>query len=368
MKKKIFNIIGIVCFFAFMISFGAACFLMEPVDILVSERRKAAQFPEFSIESVMDKTFFDDLEEFITDQFPLRDAFRSIKANIQLRLLNQKDNNGVYTVDGHISELDSVLNEESVKNAADKLNSVYEKYLSTANAKVYYSVIPDKNYFLAEKNGYPAMDYEKMLDIYTSSVKNMEYIDIFDCLEADSYFKTDSHWKQEKLDAVIGRFSEKMGFTAKPVNTYSSETIPDFKGVYAPRLAMESLSDEIICLSSEATNKASVFNLETNKTTIGVYDRAKLSGNDKYDVFLSGAAALLTVENPLAESEKELVIFRDSFGSSLAPLMLEGYSKITLVDLRYISSQIIGEYVDFENSDILFIYNTQILNESTMLK
>ena len=111
-----------------------------------------------------------------------------------------------------------------------------------------------------------------------------------------------------------------------------------------------------------------VYNLEPDKTTVGVYDRAKLKGNDKYDVYLSGAAALLTVENTLASSKKELVVFRDSFGSSLAPLLLEGYSKITLVDLRYFSSQLLGEYVDFTNADVLFIYNTQIINQSSLLK
>ena len=368
MSKRIQKIVCIVCFAAFAVALGLTCFLKEPVQILVSERRKAAQFPELSVEAIMDKSFFDGLEEFLMDQFPFRDGFRSVKAGIQLKLLGQKDNNGVYTADGHISEIHTKLSEGSVQNAADKLNSVYEKYIAGANAKVYYSVIPDKNFYIAEKNGYPDLDYDKMIEIYTAGVKNMEYIDIFDCLEADSYYLTDSHWKQEKLSGVINALSKKMGFDAKPVDSYQAETLSDFQGVYAPRLAMGGQSDKIVCLNSATTESALVYNLETNKTTVGVYDRAKLDGNDKYDVFLSGAAALLTVENPLAKEKRELVIFRDSFGSSLAPLMLERYSKITLVDLRYISSQILGDYVNFENCDVLFIYNTQLINESTMLK
>ena len=69
---------------------------------------------------------------------------------------------------------------------------------------------------------------------------------------------------------------------------------------------------------------------------------------------------VLTIENHSALQKRELVVFRDSFGSSLVPLLLEGYSKITVVDIRYISPQILGEYVDFTNCDVLFIFNTLI--------
>ncbi len=366
---KIKKTISILCFVLFIFSLGIACFVKEPVQVLVSERRKAAQFPEFSVEALMDKSFFSGLEDYLADQFPLRDAFRSVKAAIQLKVLNQSDNNGIYTAEGHISELDYTLSEGSVENAAKKLNTIYNKYISGKGANCYFSVVPDKNYYLAEKNGYPALDYGRMLEIYISGVENMEYIDIFDCLTLDDYYKTDSHWKQESIGKVIEKLGDKMGFDAKPAGYYTSEKLADFEGVYAPRLAISNgFADEIITLNSPATDAAKVYNLETGKTAVGVYDKSKLEGNDKYDVYLQGAAALLTVENPLASEKRELVIFRDSFGSSLAPLMLESYSKITLVDLRYVSSQILGEFVDFSGCDVLFIYNTQILNQSSLLK
>ena len=368
MSKKIQYAACILCFAVFILALGLACFLKEPVDVLESERRKAAQFPEFSVEGVMDKSYFDSIEDFLADQFPMRDTFRNIKATIQLKLLAQKDNNGNYIADGHISELDDKLNIASVEKAAEKLNSIYDKYIAGKNAKCYFSVVPDKNYFLAEKNGYPALDYGKMISVYTSGVKNMEYIDIFDTLTIDDYYTTDSHWKQENIGKVVEKLGSQMNFEAKPYDFYTAEKITDFKGVYSSRLAAGDMKDEIICLHSDATKNAKVHNLETNKTTLGVYDMSKLESGDKYDIYLSGAAALLTVENPLAKEKRELVIFRDSFGSSLAPLMLESYSKITIIDLRYISSQILGNYVNFENSYVLFIYNTQILNQSSLLK
>ena len=74
------------------------------------------------------------------------------------------------------------------------------------------------------------------------------------------------------------------------------------------------------------------------------------------------------MENPKGPAGKELVLFRDSFDSSLAPLQLDGYSKITLVDLRYVFSHTLGQYVDFTDQDVLFLYSSLLLNNSLALK
>ncbi|MBQ4603794.1 MAG: hypothetical protein IJB16_04245 [Clostridia bacterium] len=366
--RKFRNIFSIAFFVIFVFAISASFIFKEPISVLASERRKAAQFPEFSAEKVIDKSFFDGVEDYLTDQFPLRDKFRAIKAAVQLKIFNQKDNNGTYFVDGHISEIDETLSETSVENAAKKINAIYEKYLRNKNNRVFYSVIPDKNYFLAEKNGYPSYDYHKMTEILNNNIENMEYIDIFDCLTIDDYYKTDSHWKQENLSAVVEKLGEKMGFDAIEMSEYTPENLGDFSGVYSSRLALGFDPDKLICMRNEATDSAVVYNVETQKEHIGVYDTEKMMKNDKYDVFFSGAVPVISAVNPLNPDGKELVIFRDSFGSSLSPLLLGSYGKITLVDTRYISSQILGEYVDFENCDVLFIYNTQLINQSSMLK
>ena len=90
----------------------------------------------------------------------------------------------------------------------------------------------------------------------------------------------------------------------------------------------------------------------------------KAYGKDPYQMFLSGSISLMTIENPNATTDKELIIFRDSFGSSITPLLVEGYAKITLVDIRYIIPDRLGGFVNFEGSDVLFLYSTLVLNNS----
>ena len=78
-------------------------------------------------------------------------------------------------------------------------------------------------------------------------------------------------------------------------------------------------------------------------------------------MFLSGSVSLLTIENPNAKTDRELVIFRDSFASSLAPLLLDGYAKITLVDIRYLPSARLGSFLTFTDQDVLFLYSVNVL-------
>ena len=62
------------------------------------------------------------------------------------------------------------------------------------------------------------------------------------------------------------------------------------------------------------------------------------------------------------------MIFRDSFASSLAPLLLDGYAKITLVDIRYLPSVRLGSFLTFIDQDVLFLYSVNVLNTSATIK
>ena len=75
----------------------------------------------------------------------------------------------------------------------------------------------------------------------------------------------------------------------------------------------------------------------------------------------------MTIENPNAP-EKELIIFRDSFASSLAPLLLPYYKKITLIDLRYGDIEKMEPLVDFKKADVIFLYSTLTINNAHLLK
>ena len=125
--------------------------------------------------------------------------------------------------------------------------------------------------------------------------------------------------------------------------------------------------EQMVVLKSAALSRCRVFDFMTGEYTEG-YNMDKLESPDLYDVFLSGGQPILTIENPNGNPEKELVIFRDSFGSALAPLLVSDYGKVTLVDLRYLPSDQLGYYLTFDRQDVLFLYSTLILNNGRSLK
>lgn len=109
------------------------------------------------------------------------------------------------------------------------------------------------------------------------------------------------------------------------------------------------------------------YNYETKKYT-DIYDYTKINSLDKYDIYLSGAVPIIDIINNNTSSDKELIVFRDSYGSSLIPLLIEGYKKITVIDIRYISSKILNKYIDFNDQDVLFMYSILTINNSFSIR
>ncbi|MCI5702879.1 MAG: DHHW family protein [Erysipelotrichaceae bacterium] len=156
-----------------------------------------------------------------------------------------------------------------------------------------------------------------------------------------------------------------MNFTIS--DNYKVEKIVDFLGVYAGQLPIKNDYESINILVSDSTKNSKVYNYENNKTT-DVYDLTKKDSIDKYDIYLSGAVPLITITNDAALNDRELIVFRDSYGSSLVPLFTSGYKKITVVDTRYISPKILDQYIGFNDQDVLFLYSTLLINNSSSLK
>ena len=337
-------------------------------DISDSERRKLAQMPEITVDSILSGNFMTKFEEFTLDQFPLRDAFRQLKARFHYNVLRQGDNNNIYVADGYAAKLEYPLNETSVSSAMEKFDSLYETYLAGTNCNFFVSIVPDKGLYLAEANGYPAMDYNTMFSTVASSMDWAQFVDVSDLLAVSDYYRTDTHWRQERLHDVAKRICEAMGvsgFAAEELTQTAVER--PFYGVYYGQAALPMEPETMYYLTGEVLENCTVYNFETGKTT-AVYDMEKLRSRDLYDIYLSGAAALLEITNPAGASGKELVVFRDSFGSSLIPLLLKDYAKITVVDTRYIAPQLLEQYLQFENQDVLFLYSSLILNSSSALK
>ena len=351
-----------------VIFFGVSviCWIKPSTEYSVTERRKLEQFPKLTLENVAEGTFMTDFEDYTLDQFPLRDGFRSLKAWVSQNIFRKSDNNDIYIEDGYAVKMEYPMKEESLVYAGERFQKIYNNYLKDSGSDIYLSIVPDKNYFLAEQSGHLSMDYDRLYEIMQEEMPYAEYIDITGLLEIEDYYKTDVHWRQENLVDIASEIAGAMGTTLK--GNYESKTLEDdFYGVYFGQSALNLPGEKLTFLTNETLEQCSVYNYE-NDQTLGIYDLEKAKGDDPYEIFLSGPVSLLKIENPEAETDRELIVFRDSFGSSLVPLLAEGYKTITLVDIRYLRSEFLSNFVDFTNKDVLFLYSTVVLTNSETLK
>lgn len=358
-KKDIIISIGFVMI---LIIVFIANIIKKDEEISISERRKLEQFPVITAKEIFNGNVSKKLEKYATDQFVKRDDLRKLKTFFNFEIYRQKDNNKLVVEDDMIYKIDYPLNKDAIQKTSKKLGEIEDKYLKDTN--IYYSIIPDKSYFLDDS--YLKMDYQEMQKIIDSNLKSAQYIDICKELSKEDYYKTDIHWKQENLKKVVNKIENEMKLKDTSKIKYEEKEIGEFYGSLYGQLGYEIVPDKIRYLTNDTIEKCTTYNYET-KETGEVYDLQKYKNSkDKYDIYLSGPTSLINIENPNASNDKELLLFRDSFGSSIAPLLIENYRKITLIDLRYINSELLTEYIEFKDQDVLFLYSGVVLNQNIL--
>ena len=331
-----------------------------------AERRPLAQMPSLTLDSLLSGRFMDSFESYSLDQFPLRDTFRTVKSVFHQYVLGQKDNNDIYIADGYAAQQEFPLDRESVEHALERFDRLYEKYL--ADSRIYMAIVPDKGCYLAENSGHLAMDYDRMYALFAEGMPWAEQIDLRQVLSLEDYYRTDTHWRQENLIPAARTIAETMGLTLPREEDFTRTALEKpFYGVYYGQAALPMEPDTLVILENEMLANCTVYDHETGKTG-SIYDLSKAEEKDLYEVFLSGSKALLTIENPAAETDRELIVFRDSFGSAMIPLLIADYARVTVVDIRYIQMDVLDRFVEFKGQDVLLLYSTLVLNNSETIK
>ena len=128
--------------------FGILCmaaWFHTPNQISVSERRRLAQLPALTKDSVGKGNFMSGFERYSQDQFPFREAFRKLKTKALFSLYQQKDVHGIYVADGYAASIESEINEASVQHAVNAFEHVYAQYLKNDSYEIYAATLRERN-------------------------------------------------------------------------------------------------------------------------------------------------------------------------------------------------------------------------------
>lgn len=344
--------------------------LMPDGAVSTSERRKLSQWPGLDWPAIRSGSFAGELDSYMLDQIPLRDAFLRLNAWLRLDVLGQRDIGGAYRLDGGAYQLDYPLDADSVRYAMSRFDAVRARYM--AGKPTYLAIVPDKNYFVAEGAGYPCLDYGALTELARGSLADSAYIELSGALDISDYYRTDPHWSQERLSGAVDALMAGMGRDWRfDSDDYQVHELSPFYGAYYARVGMSVQPDVLRYLTNSSIEQLSVSLLGGDGSfgSGSVYALDRFDGIDGYDVFLHGAQPVVVLENANAATDDALVVLRDSFGSSIAPLLCGEYARVTLVDIRYISPELLERYVDFEGADaMLVLVSTTLLNSGGALR
>ncbi len=376
MNKKI-RAVGAVLVVALWLSLTLGAWFGAPEKYSQAEKRPLAQMPQLNADTLFGTNdqgvhpFMDGFEDYALDQFPLRDSFRSIKALFHGYVLQQSDNNGYYYKDGYLAKQDLALNTMAnsdllaVDQKLQVINKLYAASMAESGSKFYVSMVPDKSFYLAQKYGFPSLDYSILENKLKAGLPWAEYLDITPTLELADFYRTDTHWAQENLLPTVQYLCQAMGVTGPSAESFTPVKVDKpFYGVYHAQAALPNVVPDTMYVMESPIFDGVTYTVDGMPKT-DVYNMALLNSDDQYNIFLSGAKnGLVVMENPNATTDRHLILIRDSFGSAIAPLFAGDYAKITLIDLRVMSTPVLARFVDFQNADVLVLLSALALNNA----
>ena len=273
----------------------------------------------------------------------------------------------VYVYQGYAVTTEAGYDQKSLDYAALKFQQLYDSYLTGNDGHIYLSVVPDKGSFTAPPEGYTPASAQETADTLLAQLDFVQYVDIAPGLTLKDYYRTDPHWRQECLVATAQTLAQAMDVPLAGDFQENAIDVP-FYGAYAEKAGEPLAADTLRYLTGEVLDACTVYDYETDAQET-LYDLSAVETDTPYDLYLQGSRSLLRIDSPLSATDRTLVVFRDSFGSSLIPLLAESYRTIYAVDIRYLSSQMVGRFLSFDGSeDVLFLYSTMVLQNSRTMK
>ncbi len=405
--ENICKFIGVGIFFSIIGIFFISSFFMKNGGYSEEEKRDLKEFPKIS--QITAKEFFSgkyflDIDSFYKDNFPYRDMFLDFNTNIELAkgirvddvkitqpLIaknnesqkseevekeviqtneeNEDANVNVEQVGGLLSIGDSVVERfGGVESVAKEYANTISEYADILDDKnVYNLIIPTHvEFILPKKYADLSKSQSENIDYIKSNLRNnVIFVDAYSKLKEHKdeyiYFRSDHHWTGLGAYYAYTAFAESVNLNTINLYDYESNKKEGFLGTLynaSKEVMLKENPDYVEYYNVGADLKTTLYknsSLDNPVETTLYADYA--SGGNSYGVFLHGDNALMKVENENSETDKAVIVIKESYGNAFAPYLTPHYKQTYILDPRYFK----GNLVDFINEnnidDVVFINN-----------
>lgn len=293
------------------------------------ENRFLETFEVPELKEIINLKWMDQFETAMCEQFNLRNISITIKTYCD-HLLGRKDNGRVYFgKENYLMKVEDTRNSYLEANV-NALNELAKQGTPIDFIPIYtsFATLQSLRPNFTETQQHLIMDYMK------NNLENIKLYDSWDILkeQKEYYYKTDHHWTMLGAKAVYEFY----------MNKTSDENLEivkdDFLGtLYYQAPTLNSVSDDILTTS----NKEIIAKYSNGMTTNSYYSEKHLGTNDAYRYYLDGNYERIDIETQ-TKNGKSILVVKDSYANCFVPFLNEDYQYITIIDMRYGSTNLIN--------------------------
>lgn len=359
-RKHLYMVMSIV-FVLFVLGLSLASIIKKDKTFSEQENRMLAEMPVLTVESIKNEAFMTGLEEYTADQFIGRDFWITVKTYSDL-LLGKREFNGVYLCkDQYLMEVPSEPDTENVEENMEAVNAFASAH---SDLLVNMMIVPNAAYVMSDylPKGAPVRDQEQDMAWLGGLLSTqVGFINVTDALKEHEdeglYYKTDHHWTSKGAMYGFEAAAPALQIT-DPVKAYSTYTVSTtFEGTMASTSGYHAVKDSIeVYAPSDTEVKYIVSDSDNAEKRTTIYDTDALGEKDQYQVFFGGNHSLVDIST-VNETDRKLLIFKDSYANCFVPFLLPYYSEIIMVDPRYYYDNVDMVIENYAITDVLFLYN-----------
>jgi len=401
-----------IAIFIGLLGIGGSVFLLSPKeDISVDEKRTLAKMPAFSLEALEKGTYFKEIDNYVADNFILRQQLTElagqIKAlkgaaldDIQVVVENKpkplevelpkagsvkSEVAGGATTALDAAEEQPYQNVESiiiykgravqmVGGSAERMQSLskvvseYQNQLGP-DLKIYFMAIPvGADFYLPAKISRGALKEKLLIDsMYSQLPAQVTKVDAYKTLSEHvdeyTYFKTDHHWTGLGAYYAFEAFLKAANLSPLPMESLAKRTITNFLGTLYQRTqspVLRSSADTVEYFVIPNATKVQYFNSEGAKPANSTLYAEFAKGSAGYGVFLGGDYPLLKIKSDV-NNGKKIILIKDSYGNAFAPYLASRYEEVYVIDYRSYRGNIRKLIQDNGIQNLIFAHNTYVM-------
>ncbi len=388
---------------AFILCFSVWCLVAPKQTFSENENRALASWPVYSFTALKDGSYMSGVQTYLSDHFPLRDPFMTLKTKYEM-LTGREEINDIYLAkDGYYIEAYKTPKQQ--KKIITQFQKLQDAITTDAKENVRVMLVPTAISTYNAKLPGSAPDrgvlrqVDTMNEIY-AALPNMQKVDAWSALQAAAaqekidrtrasgnaddaqpvadaedagcdtsaatglYYHTDHHWTTHGAYIGYQAYCGAAGLSPIPEADFQKTCVTtDFHGTIFSKLHDSTVPGDAITLYENPANQLTVSYPDTDEVTDTLYNRDYLAQKDKYSMFLNNLHPLVEITNATADSDRQLVLIKDSYANSMVPFLVHHYQKIYVFDTRYYRfgpSSFINEHP--EVTDVLLLYNMNTID------